>query len=353
MTLQNTISDGNFKGTGASVNEIAGTVTANFSLIGNTSGATLAGGSANNQINVSGRLAALANNGGQTVGPAGFTAVLQTHSLNAGSPALDNGSNGLVPGGITTDQRGAGFTRILDAADGDTTDEVDIGSFKAHPSVDDVTNQTINEDASLSFAFNLGDADLVFDSVTATSSNTALVPNNVANLSLSGSGSTRTLVINPLANQSGSTTITLTVTDTVNGTSQTMTDTFVLTVNAVADTPAVSNASTTVNTQTTSGLQISRNAADGSEVTHFQITNITGGSLFQNDGRTAIANNEFITFAQGNAGLKFTPIAEFDYDRSLHRPSLDQQWERRPGGQHGHGRHNSYRSGSTDRDQCR
>ena len=47
---------------------------------------------------------------------------------------------------------------------------------------------------------------------------------------------------------------------------------------------------------------ITRNAADGAEVTHFKITGITNGTLFLNDGTTPIANGSFITFAQGNAG---------------------------------------------------
>jgi hypothetical protein len=76
---------------------------------------------------------------------------------------------------------------------------------------------------------------------------------------------------------------------------------------AVADTPSVTNATTNANTQTTSGLVISRNPADGAEVTHFKITAITGGLLFKNDGVTPINNGDFITFAEGNAGLKFTP----------------------------------------------
>src|SRR5206468_12731422 len=76
---------------------------------------------------------------------------------------------------------------------------------------------------------------------------------------------------------------------------------------ADADTPSGTNATTNVNAQTTSGLVSSRNAADGAEVTHFQITNITNGTLFQNDGTTPINNNDFITFAAGNTGLKFTP----------------------------------------------
>ncbi|BCM88813.1 hypothetical protein IAD21_00655 [Abditibacteriota bacterium] len=84
-----------------------------------------------------------------------------------------------------------------------------------------------------------------------------------------------------------------------------------ITVTAVADTPSVTNASTNEDTQTTSGLVITRNPADSTEVTHFKITNITNGTLYQNNGTTAISNGSFITYAQGNAGLKFTPNANF------------------------------------------
>ena len=78
-------------------------------------------------------------------------------------------------------------------------------------------------------------------------------------------------------------------------------------ITAQADTPSVTNATTNANTQTTSGLVISRNPVDGAEVTHFKITGITGGALFKNNGTTPINNGDFITFAEGNAGLKFTP----------------------------------------------
>ena len=47
--------------------------------------------------------------------------------------------------------------------------------------------------------------------MTATSSNVALVPD--ANLVLSGTGADRTLVITPAANQAGTATITVTVSD--------------------------------------------------------------------------------------------------------------------------------------------
>ena len=79
------------------------------------------------------------------------------------------------------------------------------------------------------------------------------------------------------------------------------------TITPVADTPSVTNATTSINTQTESDLFISRNPADGDEVTHFKITNITNGTLFQNDGTTPINNGDFITYAQASTGLKFTP----------------------------------------------
>jgi hypothetical protein len=84
------------------------------------------------------------------------------------------------------------------------------------------------------------------------------------------------------------------------------------TVTPVADTPSVTNASTVEDTQTASGLVISRNAADNTEVTNFKITGITNGTLFQHDGTTAIHNGDFITVAQGNAGLTFTPGANLN-----------------------------------------
>ncbi len=92
----------------------------------------------------------------------------------------------------------------------------------------------------------------------------------------------------------------------------TATDTASLVINPLADTPSVTNATTNEDTQTTSGLVISRNAADGTEVTHFKITGISNGTLYQNDGTTQISNGTFITFAQGNAGLKFTPTTDFN-----------------------------------------
>jgi 6-phosphogluconolactonase (cycloisomerase 2 family) len=80
-----------------------------------------------------------------------------------------------------------------------------------------------------------------------------------------------------------------------------------ITVNAIIGAPSVTPAATTEKTQTTNGLVISRNEGDGVEISHFKITNITGGTLYQNDGTTPINDGEFIDFAFANLGLRFTP----------------------------------------------
>ncbi len=86
-----------------------------------------------------------------------------------------------------------------------------------------------------------------------------------------------------------------------------------ITVNqgALAGPPTVTATTTTANHQTTAGPVISPAAADAASVTNYLITNITNGTLFQSDGVTAIANGSMITAAQGTAGLKFTPTANF------------------------------------------
>src|SRR6185295_9600108 len=132
---------------------------------------------------------------------------------------------------------------------------------------------------------------------------------------------TGTLTYTPAPNANGTATITLVLMDngdTANGGQNTSApQSFTITINPIADTPSVTNASTTVNTQTTSGLVISRNPSDGAEITNFKITNITGGTLFKNNGTTQINNGTFITVAEGNAGLKFTPALNSNADGSF------------------------------------
>ena len=248
--------------------------------------------------------------------PAGFAIRIDDEQMVVTSKVgntltVTRGANGTTGDGhssgagvnLAFDQRGTGFPRKADGPDANTTQTLDIGAFEAGVSIEDIPDKSTNEDVPLpAFIFNVGDAATPFSNIIATSSDPDLVPNS--NIVIGpDTASTRTLSITPAANRSGFAVIVVTV---IKG-GQSMFDQFFLTVNAVADTPSVTNATTNANTQTTSGLVISRNPVDGAEVTHFKITAITGGALFKNNGTSPINDGDFITFAEGNAGLKFTP----------------------------------------------
>ena len=238
---------------------------------------------------------------------------LYTYQPQQGSPVLDAGDNtAATDAGLTTDQRG--FPRILDSGDADTVATVDMGSFEARASLTIADEVTIPEDTvGLVVPFNVGDPSTI-TSVAVSSLDPSLIPNNVANLLLSGTGAARTLTITPLANTFGTAVIRIRADADPNldpDGFERFTATFMINVEAVADPPSVTNASTIAGVQTTTGLVITPSADDGSEVTHFKITNITGGLLYQTDGSTPIVNNEFITVADGGLGLKFTPANLF------------------------------------------
>ncbi len=91
---------------------------------------------------------------------------------------------------------------------------------------------------------------------------------------------------------------------------------FTIVVQPVGDAPAVPG-EVTINENEVASLAINRNSVDGSEVTHFKISNVIGGTLYQNDGVTAISDGSFITVAQGNAGVKFAPGTPFKENGSF------------------------------------
>jgi predicted outer membrane repeat protein len=212
LTVGNTIVAGNTANVGPDVRGFA-TSTGN-NLIGNTAGSSGFFGPGDLR-NLDARLGPLSNNGGPTL----------THALLAGSPALDAGSNAGAP---LLDQRG--FNRFVDGPDANTSATADIGAFEAQIWLGDTGLQTSSEDATpeLDFVTSLGIAN-----VTARSSNPALIPDS--NLAVSGAGAGRTLTMTPLANQSGTALITITVSD---GTAS-MTDTFVLNVSSRNDAPVL------------------------------------------------------------------------------------------------------------------
>ncbi|MGF1638038.1 MAG: tandem-95 repeat protein, partial [Cyclobacteriaceae bacterium] len=175
------------------------------------------------------------------------------------------------------------------------------------PTIDPIEDLVINEDATQQTialtGITAGPNENQTLAVTAVSDKPDIIPSPL-NVSYSSPNNAAQLTFTPLPNTFGEVNITVTVNDGQPENNIT-TRTFKVTINPVADTPAITNASANEGQLSTSGLVISRNPADGNEVTHFKITDITGGTLYLNNGTTVINNNSFITYAQGQAGLRF------------------------------------------------
>ena len=134
-----------------------------------------------------------------------------------------------------------------------------MNSVNDAPTITAITNQTTNEDtATPALPFTVGDADTPATNliVTATSSNTTLVPD--ANIALFGDDISRTVTVTPAANQSGTTTITLTVSD---GTASTAIS-FQLTVAPINDPPAITAISDQTTAENTATGAIAFNVSD-------------------------------------------------------------------------------------------
>jgi hypothetical protein len=113
-----------------------------------------------------------------------------------------------------------------------------VNSVNDPPTISDIVDRSTSEDTPTeSITLSVGDTETAAAAlvVTASSSNAALVPSG--NIVFAGSGTGRTLIITPAANQYGVATVTVTVAD---GEGASTSDTFVLTVNAVNDPPVVS-----------------------------------------------------------------------------------------------------------------
>ncbi|HZV53953.1 MAG TPA: tandem-95 repeat protein, partial [Rhodocyclaceae bacterium] len=243
----------------------------------------------------SGNVVNVTVSGGTTPYSNGANAV----TLNTTVTPVNDAPVNTVPGAQSTNEDtalyfNAGINQISIA-------DIDAGASAVRVTLT-ATNGTIILNGTTGLTFSVGDG--VAD---ATMTFTGTVTN--INSALNG------MMFTPTSNYFGAASLQIVTNDqgnTGSGGALSATDVIGITVNPVADTPSVTNATTNEDTQTTSGLVISRAVADGAEVTHFKITGITNGTLYKNDGVTQITNGTFITFAEGNAGLKFTPAANFN-----------------------------------------
>jgi len=129
-------------------------------------------------------------------------------------------------------------------SDGDKTDtisvSVTINVANDAPTISNIANQTIGEgNTTGDIAFTVNDVDNanIILEMTGASGNTTLIPNS--SIVFGGGGGNRTVRVYPAANQSGSATITVTVTDGA----LTASDSFVVTVNEVNDAPVITQGS--------------------------------------------------------------------------------------------------------------
>ncbi|GEM_PF-328281 len=130
---------------------------------------------------------------------------------------------------------------VTDAAGGTASDTftVTVNAVNDLPTIGDVADQTVAEDnATAALGFTVGDVETAAADLTVsgTSSNASLVPDG--NIAIGGTGLDRTVTVTPAANQFGTATITVAVTDADGGAAS---DSFVLTVGALNDSPTISD----------------------------------------------------------------------------------------------------------------
>jgi hypothetical protein len=148
-----------------------------------------------------------------------------------------------------------------------TTFQLTVNSVtNTAPTITAIANQSTNQNVATSaIAFTVGDAQTAASALTVTgsSSNTTLVPN--ANIVFGGSGASRTVTVTPALNQTGTCTITVTVSDSV----LSATTTFQLNVVVRINTAPVANSqSVSVFKNASSAIVLSATDADLDSLTY-------------------------------------------------------------------------------------
>ncbi len=190
----------------------------------------------------------------------------------------------LPKGTFTLEALSTGYTLIPDTFSNPLTMDQDYPTldFKAIgtntlPTITAIPDQIINENtATPPLAFVIGDAETPAATlaVYANANNSVLVP--ASGLSLSGSGTHRSLVVTPAANQIGSSQITVTVVD---GGGASASASFNLTVQDLNLPPIADNAIITTNEDTAKALTLTGSDPDGDPIT-FKLLDAPGhGSL--------------------------------------------------------------------------
>ena len=135
------------------------------------------------------------------------------------------------------------------------------------PTLSVIGSQTINADTQAEISFTVGDAETAPESlvVTASSSNTLLIPNE--GISFSGSGSSRTIIVTPASGESGEATISILLNDGVR--SESVSQSFSITVNAI---PVATSASVTTTEDHDASGTLQGSDLDGDSLSYSIVT---------------------------------------------------------------------------------
>lgn len=88
--------------------------------------------------------------------------------------------------------------------------------------------------------------------------------------------------------------------------------------------PSITGGSSTSYGTPLTNLMVLPNATD-TEVSHFELFGLNGGNLFKSDGTTAINVGDFITVAEGQAGLVLDPNASGNANFTMRSAAADRQ----------------------------
>jgi hypothetical protein len=189
-----------------------------------------------------------------------------------------------------------------------------VNAVNDAPTIGAIADQTINEDSNTgAISFGIGDVETAASSLTlsATTSNATLVP--LSNINFGGSGSVRTVQVTPVADLSGSASITVTVSDGTDSASEP----FVVTVISVNDAPSFTKGPDqnlvegNTTPQLVSGWATNISAGppnESSQVVAFQITSVTGGTMFLSSPTVNTAGDLSFTLLGNAAGTALVTL---------------------------------------------
>lgn len=259
---------------------------------GNTSDATV---NVFGTLGISPSTTTIGINSNLTFTAAGGTAPY-VFSVLSGGGSIDSSTGDFTASAVA----GTTVIRVTDAAS--ATADSTLTVVNAPPVISSITNQTANEDVGLPINFTITDADSTLNcstSMSATSSNIALLP--VANIVFTGTAPNCVATLTPVVNQSGSSNLVLTVTDSVSS----VISSFTYTVSTVNDAPVISS----INAQSSN--------EDTPLIVNFTITDIDStlncsSSMSASTSNSGLISNGNIVFSgtAPNCTATITPTAD-------------------------------------------